>query len=332
MADQAPQATLNGVGKLQKNGSTVWYVAEVKGPTLRNSGSGIPDPEFRSKLILPWNDLIPTCVPWNLKKYTEISFSMYEKNQGTMEGLRSKAFLTHDLFVNVIIFSSRAQFFLGKLKSSKRLLFEADNAQQKRQHLPTTFLCHLFNMYVMLLRQDHELILHSTEKLKQIEPLISESQSFQLKLRDLYKVHVLFLQSKDETEYEALYARIKKMTSTLENHIVYVSLFECAIKFLNWLCKEEDFKQFLIEIHSLTNIINNIIIPSGQEHVRSEIFRLYGDILSLKRSVMSDTSKIEFIYEKEKVVKYDLKTRKPISTVEICRKKRFLIQHKFVRF
>ncbi len=38
-------------------------VAEVKGPTLRNSGSGIPDPEFRSKLILPWNDLIPTCVP-----------------------------------------------------------------------------------------------------------------------------------------------------------------------------------------------------------------------------------------------------------------------------
>jgi len=40
-------------------------VAEVKGPTLRNSGSGIPDPEFRSKLILPWNDLIPTCVPWN---------------------------------------------------------------------------------------------------------------------------------------------------------------------------------------------------------------------------------------------------------------------------
>jgi len=56
-----------------------WYgiVAEVTGPSLRNSGcripdpefrirnsgSGIPDPEFRSKLILPWNDLIPTCVP-----------------------------------------------------------------------------------------------------------------------------------------------------------------------------------------------------------------------------------------------------------------------------
>ena len=25
--------------------------------------SGIPDPEFRSNLILPGNDLIPTCVP-----------------------------------------------------------------------------------------------------------------------------------------------------------------------------------------------------------------------------------------------------------------------------
>ncbi len=38
-------------------------VAEVTGPSLRNSGSGIPGPEFWSKLILPWKDLIPMCVP-----------------------------------------------------------------------------------------------------------------------------------------------------------------------------------------------------------------------------------------------------------------------------
>jgi len=48
-------------------------VAEVKGPTLRNSGSGIPDPEFWSKLILPWNDLIPTCVPPEPRKFRRIS-------------------------------------------------------------------------------------------------------------------------------------------------------------------------------------------------------------------------------------------------------------------
>jgi hypothetical protein len=44
MADQAPQATLNGVGKLQKNGMVVRYgiVAEV---TARVLPSGIPDPE-----------------------------------------------------------------------------------------------------------------------------------------------------------------------------------------------------------------------------------------------------------------------------------------------
>jgi hypothetical protein len=65
MADQAPQATLNGVGKLQKHGSQYGIVAEAMGPSLRNSGSGIPDMEFRSKLILPWNDLILTCVPRN---------------------------------------------------------------------------------------------------------------------------------------------------------------------------------------------------------------------------------------------------------------------------
>ena len=41
-----------------------WHrIHHVKGPSLRNSGSGIPDPEFRSKLILPWNDLIMMCVP-----------------------------------------------------------------------------------------------------------------------------------------------------------------------------------------------------------------------------------------------------------------------------
>ena len=42
----------------------MWHrIHQVKGPSLRNSRSGIPDPEFRSKLILPWNDLIPMCVP-----------------------------------------------------------------------------------------------------------------------------------------------------------------------------------------------------------------------------------------------------------------------------
>jgi hypothetical protein len=49
MADQAPQATLlNGVGKLQKNGSTVWYCGRGHGSfppefRIRNSGSGIPE-------------------------------------------------------------------------------------------------------------------------------------------------------------------------------------------------------------------------------------------------------------------------------------------------
>jgi hypothetical protein len=43
-----------------------WHrIHHVEGPSLRNSGSGIPDPEFRSKLILPWNHLIPACVPRN---------------------------------------------------------------------------------------------------------------------------------------------------------------------------------------------------------------------------------------------------------------------------
>jgi hypothetical protein len=45
MADQAPQATLNaGVGKLQKNGSTVWYCGRGHGTYppefwIRNSGA-----------------------------------------------------------------------------------------------------------------------------------------------------------------------------------------------------------------------------------------------------------------------------------------------------
>ena len=48
MADQAPQATLNGVGKLQKNGSTVWYCGRGQGTyppefRIRNSESGIPE-------------------------------------------------------------------------------------------------------------------------------------------------------------------------------------------------------------------------------------------------------------------------------------------------
>ena len=58
MVDQAPQATLNGVGKLQKNGNMVRMV-------LRVLPSGITDPEFQSKLILPWHEFIPTCVPRN---------------------------------------------------------------------------------------------------------------------------------------------------------------------------------------------------------------------------------------------------------------------------
>jgi hypothetical protein len=51
----------------------VWYgiVAEVTGPSLQNSGSGIPDQEFRGILILPWNDLIPTCVPRNSRNSAE---------------------------------------------------------------------------------------------------------------------------------------------------------------------------------------------------------------------------------------------------------------------
>ena len=44
MADQAPQATLNGVGKLQKNGSMVWYYGSFPPEfRIRNSGSGIPE-------------------------------------------------------------------------------------------------------------------------------------------------------------------------------------------------------------------------------------------------------------------------------------------------
>ena len=49
-----------------------WHrIHHVEGPSLRNSGSGILDPKFRSKLIFPWNHLIPTCVPRNSKNSTD---------------------------------------------------------------------------------------------------------------------------------------------------------------------------------------------------------------------------------------------------------------------
>ena len=46
MADQAPQQAtlLNGMGKLQKNGSTICMVLWKRSRVLP---SGIPDPEFR---------------------------------------------------------------------------------------------------------------------------------------------------------------------------------------------------------------------------------------------------------------------------------------------
>jgi len=68
MADQAPQATLNGVANCRR--MVVLYGIVVD----RGHGSflpsripaGIPDSiGFRNGLISPWNDLIPTCVPWN---------------------------------------------------------------------------------------------------------------------------------------------------------------------------------------------------------------------------------------------------------------------------
>ena len=49
MADQAPQATLNGVGKLQKNGRMVWYCGRGHGSFLSTSTyvfgnpAGIPE-------------------------------------------------------------------------------------------------------------------------------------------------------------------------------------------------------------------------------------------------------------------------------------------------
>ena len=48
--------------------------------------SGIPDPEFRSKLILPWNDLIPMCFPpepGNSAEYPEFRKMRTGINQNT---------------------------------------------------------------------------------------------------------------------------------------------------------------------------------------------------------------------------------------------------------
>ncbi len=69
MADQAPQAaSLNGVANCRRMVVSYGIVADRGQESFLPSGItvGIPDSVgFRNKLILPWNDLIPTCVPWN---------------------------------------------------------------------------------------------------------------------------------------------------------------------------------------------------------------------------------------------------------------------------
>jgi len=90
--DGGPGATGNIEGKLQKNGSIVLYgiVAEVTGPSYIDLQvctyyvSFPPEfrpeflsPEFRTKLILPWNDLIPTCVPTESRNAAE--FRRFQK-------------------------------------------------------------------------------------------------------------------------------------------------------------------------------------------------------------------------------------------------------------
>ena len=82
MADQAPQATL----KANCRRMVVLYgiVAEVMGPSytdlqVRTYYVSFPtefqpeflSPEFWTKLILPWNDLIPTCVPTESRNVAE---------------------------------------------------------------------------------------------------------------------------------------------------------------------------------------------------------------------------------------------------------------------
>ncbi len=82
--DGGPGTTGNIEGELQKNGSIVQYCGRGHGsflyrPTstyiLRILPSGIPpevlSPEFRTKLILPWNDLIPMCVPTESRNAAE---------------------------------------------------------------------------------------------------------------------------------------------------------------------------------------------------------------------------------------------------------------------
>jgi hypothetical protein len=69
MADQAPQATLlNGVANYRRMVVSYGIVADRGQGSFLPSGItvGIPDSVgFRNKLILPWNDLILMCVPWN---------------------------------------------------------------------------------------------------------------------------------------------------------------------------------------------------------------------------------------------------------------------------
>jgi len=87
MADQAPRATLTAnCGRM-----VVLYgiVAEVTvlpiDLQVRTYYVSFPPefqpeiltPEFRTKLILPWNDLIPTCVPTESRNAAE--FSVFQK-------------------------------------------------------------------------------------------------------------------------------------------------------------------------------------------------------------------------------------------------------------
>jgi hypothetical protein len=68
MADQAPQATLNGAANCRRMVVLYGVVADRGHGSFLPSRipAGIPDSiGFQNKLILPWNGLIPMCVPRN---------------------------------------------------------------------------------------------------------------------------------------------------------------------------------------------------------------------------------------------------------------------------
>jgi len=252
----------------------------------------------------------------DVERHTKEATRLYARHQDGIFGTKTMSFFQHDLIVNVIIFSSRSSFFTGKLKSSKRLMFEADNVQERRKHLYTTRFSLLFNLYAMLLRHDFDLMLHSIDKLKVIEDQISDNTSmFYINLCEFYRIYVLFMTSSDETDYETMYSKIKKMATSgsLDNHIVLVGLFEAALKYLSWLHQENSCVQLLTEIFSLDELMTKKIITSSQEHLKSELYRLYADMLVLKRSILLSKEKVQLIYkQEEQIIKYDLKTRKPI--------------------